>query len=528
MNFAAVSEQLRWLAKERDAGNLAPAKYRRARGRLLDELVGLSPRPIDLEVTQPRAAARTSTPNAPLSGEAELPAGRRGHGIRWLVLASLALIALLIAALLWLQRGEQHSIAHTPGASPTPGTAALSSVDVESIITDFLKRQDWSDKAVYTFNAVWRSLSDDDVVAALGNAQGQELSRQLAELLKRHAERDSGLVPVDANSPLLIMANNLKVAVPDGSVAPAVVAAPIAHEQVESSRSPASTASVPVPAPAAPAEKPAAPATIAAKPVAVAADSTTESSRTASSDPCSAANSRRRTCADILQGGRPGPILRVIKVDAFMMGSSETPEERPMHSVKLPRSFALMESEVSAGDYAYYCQQTHKTRPAAPWEGDTLPVVNVSWNEARDYAVWLSAQTGQTYRLPTEAEWEYAARAGSTGEPVPNPASEARYSTPGMARSSPVSVNDETYKPNTWGLHHMLGNVREWVEDGWMPDYSRAAADGSAAQTSGTMRAVRGGSYRDGPSGVRPGARIALDAGTRDIMTGFRLVRVVN
>jgi formylglycine-generating enzyme required for sulfatase activity len=192
-----------------------------------------------------------------------------------------------------------------------------------------------------------------------------------------------------------------------------------------------------------------------------------------------------------------------------------------------------MESEVSVRDYAYYCQQTRKTCPAAPWAGDTLPIVNVNWQDAHDYAVWLTAVAKQQYRLPTEAEWEYAARGGEVGEPgfdgVParNPASEARYSAPGSSRTSPVSVEDTSFKTNSFELRHMLGNVREWVEDGWSVDYSRATADGSVSTPGGAQGIVRGGSYRDGPNAVRPGARVALDAKTRDSATGFRLVRVI-
>jgi formylglycine-generating enzyme required for sulfatase activity len=579
MDFAAVSKQLRWLTKERDSGSLSPSKYRRARGSLLDSLVGLTPRAADADMTQPRAAAKDSPARPPESPSATgasveaSPAGGAGRPIA--IAAAAAAVALVAAALMWQELRPTHSAPpRTITVQAVPGVAPAASVNVESLMTDFLRQDDWRDAAVSGFNESWRGLSDDDVVAALGNVRAQELSHRLSEQLQKHARRDSAaLPPLEPNSPLLIMAGNLKVSVPDAAVGSASVSvaaqqpsetaqraastvAPAVQPSSEASQRAATTVPGTDKAPVMAANPPtstggksgtagassataataaaSAVSTAAASAPAAAAPGINESPRaappSASSDPCAETKltPRRRSCADPLPDGNSAPVLRVIKPDSFMMGSEENPDEQPVHAVKFARPFALMETEVSAGDYAYFCQQTHRPRPAAPWDGDTLPVVNVSWNDAHDYAAWLSKATGQQYRLPTEAEWEFAARAGTSGEPVLNPASEARYSTSGMTRTSPVSVDDSSYKANAWGMRHMFGNVREWVEDAWSPDYSRAPADGGVAAAGGNKKIVRGGSFKDGPSSVRPGARVALDADTRDAMTGFRLVRVIH
>jgi formylglycine-generating enzyme required for sulfatase activity len=565
MDFAAASKQLRSITKERDAGKLSAPEYRRARGRLLDALVGLAPRPVDLEITQPRTAAPDRAPppssreTAPLDSPRAAPAPRAGRGRLVLVLASVAVIVGVGAAVIWLQMYPKSSPSSPPVASGAAPAATVAHEPVESIVEAFLNRADWSDGAVSSFNAAWWGLSDDEVVAALGSARGQELSRQLSGRLQRHALHESaGLPPLEPDSPLLIMASDLKVAVPDGAVASPSAPATQAHAQPESpphlaaaanNALPAATSAAPGSAvPGKPPPLPSQPAIINPAPAATksvsnpgavaaaaAAPPASDASRSAASDPCSEANlpPRRRSCSDVLPDGRRGPTLRVIKAGSFMMGSRATAEEQPIHEVRFARPFALMESEVSVRDYAYFCQQTNKSCAAPPAAGDTLPVVNVSWRDAREYAAWLSAATKQQYRLPTEAEWEYAARGGDVGEPgfdgVPakNPASEARYSAPGSARTSPVSVEDTSYKTNSFELRHMLGNVREWVEDGWSVDYSKAAADGSVSVAGGAQGIVRGGSFRDGPNAVRPGARVALDAGARDSATGFRLVRVI-
>ena len=168
----------------------------------------------------------------------------------------------------------------------------------------------------------------------------------------------------------------------------------------------------------------------------------------------------------------------------------------------------------------------------------------VNWEDAQAYARWLSAETGKTYRLPSEAEWEYAARAGTTtrrhwgddpddGCAYANGADrtfEARVDnwtvmdcTDGVVWTSPVGA----YRPNAFGLHDVLGNVWEWVEDCWHDDYDGAPRDGSSWTTGGDCgrRVARGGSWNNSPRGLRSANRSWSGAERRTSNIGFRVAR---
>ena len=134
-------------------------------------------------------------------------------------------------------------------------------------------------------------------------------------------------------------------------------------------------------------------------------------------------------------------------------------------------------------------------------------MINVSWDDAQAYVAWLSKETGQPYRLLSEAEWEYAARAGTTtryswGDDPPTP-EQANF-----GRNVGKTTEVGTYPPNPWGLHDMHGNVWEWVEDCWNESYQGAPSDGSA-WTSGdcSRRVLRGGSWVNDPEYLRSADR---------------------
>lgn len=127
-----------------------------------------------------------------------------------------------------------------------------------------------------------------------------------------------------------------------------------------------------------------------------------------------------------------------------------------------------------------FCVAKRRKKPDdESWGRKERPVINVNWQDARDYVVWLSEETGRAYRLPSEAEWEYACRAGTTSRysfgdaitPV-----YANYGDSGLGRTSLVGA----YPANPWGLHDMHGNVWEWIEDDWHDNYNGAPTDGSA------------------------------------------------
>jgi formylglycine-generating enzyme required for sulfatase activity len=184
--------------------------------------------------------------------------------------------------------------------------------------------------------------------------------------------------------------------------------------------------------------------------------------------------------------------------------------------------------EISQREFRTYCTATGRTCPAQPAAGDELPVVNVTWNEARGYAEWLSSVTGQRYRLPSEAEWEFAARAGETGiypQNIQLAPSDAWFS--GAERRTGVGPRSAG-KLNAFNVAHMLGNAREWVQDGWTPNHDGAPADGTPrSPDSAGNRVVRGGSYVDNAPKLRLSLRDKLGADTRDPTTGFRVAREI-
>jgi formylglycine-generating enzyme required for sulfatase activity len=156
-------------------------------------------------------------------------------------------------------------------------------------------------------------------------------------------------------------------------------------------------------------------------------------------------------------------------------------------------------------------------------------VINVSWKDAVAYAEWLSKQTGKRYRLPTEAEWEFAARAGTTtsywwGDEVVENRANCRGcgSQWGGEQTAPAG----SFKPNPFGLYDTAGNVWEWVQDCWHDSYKGAPGDGSAWEEEGCgQRVMRGGSWGNGPEDVRSAGRSRNYPDSRSIHVGFRLAQ---
>lgn len=166
--------------------------------------------------------------------------------------------------------------------------------------------------------------------------------------------------------------------------------------------------------------------------------------------------------------------------------------------------------EISFREFAYYCKATATPCPKNPWQDDDMPVVNVTWQQASDYAAWLSERTGADYRLPEEKEWERLA--AGDGGPYPFGkhllVTQARFSTPGKTLDSPYSNAYRAINANANHLYHVAGNVREWLQ----------ASDGNG-------HLAKGGSYADTLPALRIDARVTLPAGHSDRFTGFRVVR---
>ena len=236
-----------------------------------------------------------------------------------------------------------------------------------------------------------------------------------------------------------------------------------------------------------------------------------------------------KTFADSLRLGGSGPEMAVIPAGRFLMGCASRPEceykEGPLRQVSITRSFAMSTHEVTYEDYYRFANP--QVRLDESWS--RRPVAYVSWGEAAAYAEWLSAQTGATYRLPSEAEWEYAARAGSWtayawGDGIDK--ERARYRRSPWPSAEMLLAPVGTYAANAWGLRDMHGNAAEWVADCWNPDYLDAPADGSS-WTAGdcSQRVVRGGSWISVPRAIRSASRTRKPAENRYLHVGFRVVR---
>ncbi|MGH6815163.1 MAG: SUMF1/EgtB/PvdO family nonheme iron enzyme [Hyphomicrobiaceae bacterium] len=239
------------------------------------------------------------------------------------------------------------------------------------------------------------------------------------------------------------------------------------------------------------------------------------------------------------------PEMVVVPAGEFLMGSPDNEPERdanegPQHKVTIAKSFAVGKFEVTFAEWntcvaAGGCKHTPNDYG---WGRGRQPAINVSWNDAKEYIAWLSAKTGKIYRLLTEAEWEYAARAGTTtpfwwGSSItPKQANYDGNSTykgggsKGEDRGRTVSV--DSFAPNPWGLYNMHGNVWEWVEDCYKDSYQGAPTDGSAYAIQGCdIRVLRGGSWNSFPGSLRSAGRGGGTPDVRSIVAGFRLARTL-
>jgi formylglycine-generating enzyme required for sulfatase activity len=239
---------------------------------------------------------------------------------------------------------------------------------------------------------------------------------------------------------------------------------------------------------------------------------------------------------DPLRDGGEGPEMVVVPAGRSRMGDlagDGRAYERPVHAVEIPFHFAVGRYEVTFEDYDRFAHATgRRTAGDEGWGRSRRPVVNVSWDDASAYATWLSQQTGKRYRLPTEAEWEYAARAGTQtrywwGDDPGN--NKANCKGCGSQWDNEQTAPVGSFKPNPFGLFDTAGNVWEWVADCLHKSYEGAPNDGSAwleakAGDCG-QRVVRGGSWGSAPAGLRAAIRPWHVPGFRRNDLGFRLAQ---
>ena len=206
---------------------------------------------------------------------------------------------------------------------------------------------------------------------------------------------------------------------------------------------------------------------------------------------------------------------------SFAMGSNEDISERPVHQVTI-KPFAIGKFPVSVQEWNACA--TAKACGFVSTGKDEAPITNVSWSDARQYVAWLAETTGKPYRLPTEAEWEYAARAGTQtkywwGDQFQADAANCKNCA---ANEQPVKVG--SLKPNPFGLYDMGGSVDQWVEDCWHKTYQGAPADGSAwVEGQCPSHVLRSGSWKNDGRYVRPSNRDSYDTNVRYPTHGFRV-----
>ncbi len=213
----------------------------------------------------------------------------------------------------------------------------------------------------------------------------------------------------------------------------------------------------------------------------------------------------------------------VIPAGRFLMGSpasevGRSADEGPQRWVDVPR-FAIGKYEVTQGQW----QAVMGSNPSSFIDcGINCPVENVSWNDAQDFVKRLSQRTGQNYRLPSEAEWEYAARAGTTTAYFWG----GRFDG-GRAHIGRRTVQVGSFPGNAFGIYDMSGNVWEWVQDVWHTNDPGAPTDGTARTTGGdsSRRVLRGGSWFSTPEQLRTAFRDRYSPVLRVNYTGFRVVR---
>ena len=226
------------------------------------------------------------------------------------------------------------------------------------------------------------------------------------------------------------------------------------------------------------------------------------------------------------------PEMVVVPAGSYRMGDDYW---GPIHEVTIGAPFAVGRYEVTFAEWDACARDGGCPRgehiAQDGWGRGRRPVIIVSWDDAKRYVQWLSRKTGKPYRLLSESEWEYAARAGtetaySWGDEIG--VNRANCRDCGSQWDHSKTAPAGSFGANAWGLHDMHGNVAEWVEDCWNGSYVGAPADGSAWLTgSCELRVLRGGSWLHVPSSLRAARRAPLTTGGRTYFVGFRVARTL-
>ncbi len=250
----------------------------------------------------------------------------------------------------------------------------------------------------------------------------------------------------------------------------------------------------------------------------------------------------------------PLPQMVVLPAGAFIMGSPEHEPgrlqvESPQHTISIAVPFAVARFAVTVEEFSTFITRgdyraciTGQTWDGNAWSesGGSFfdpgfaqdrghPAVCVSWKDARAYTAWLSGITGEVYRLLTEAEWEYAARAATATAYWWGSSASQEHANYGRRDKDWGTVPVASFEPNPWGLYQMQGNVWEWVEDCWADNYTAASGCGAAYESSQgrELRVLRGGGWLNGPNGIRLARRHAARPDFRRSDVGFRIAKML-
>jgi len=566
----AERDRLRQLVSDYYHGLVTQESYREQRALLLDNIGEDTGDEPEETATRPRADKRAAdSPAEPPKTEKKEKSASSGI-VR--VLAGIVVVAGIAgAAFLLLNRGPATD---APDASAPSRGASLARGD--ALVDEFLSSNDWSSEGLGNFLLAWEALDSGQREQAAGGRHFRSLTTRLHQRIREEMAlgasgdelqlaaltdfADEIGVPFRqsrAAAPYKPTASDTVTAAPPpdvtddqseagGETQPirnAATAADGGQDGVEATGSGSAQPDVTEASgqvDTGPHAEPQDVATTSADPVtktepgdaseAKASDDSNPST-VARDDPCPAAlaNTRRPYCQDVLPGGSKGPVLVVLPTGSFRMGDDSKDDESPAHDVDIVGHIAMSRYEITADEFARFCQATSLPCPTQRWEDDA-PVVDVSWDDAVLYTEWLSEATGFIYRLPSESEWEYAARAGTQtpyffgDEITPSAAHSSAHGNP----DSPVPKSARVVNRNPFRLYHMSGNVREWVGDAWYPNYEAAPSDGVArVNAAEDRRVVRGGSYEDPGDRLRSAARDPLQRSQRDAVTGIRIVREV-
>jgi formylglycine-generating enzyme required for sulfatase activity len=227
------------------------------------------------------------------------------------------------------------------------------------------------------------------------------------------------------------------------------------------------------------------------------------------------------------------PEMVVLQPGSLVMGDNRGDRsERPAHRVTITKPFAIGKYEITLAQWNA-CVQAEACKAITSSAGlpDKSPAKDISWTDAQRYVQWLSKLTGRNYRLPTEAEWEYAARAGTGsrywwGETMAPGKADCKGCGGDWSNDAPADV--DAFPANPFGLYGMNGGVWEWVEDCWHKDYAGAPTDGSAWTSSDCREnVIRGGSWRNDSTYAHSASRFTYDTAVRYILNGLRVAKTL-